>query len=203
MSHKLKRSVTPERLLELAESGLAPHYTVDGQVMFGPGETKEWVNHNLISRRPGKHIGNGIVTIVNVSSQEKRPDAIPVELAAITEMLIPLSIQSVESIGVPGVYFLCHQQKVVYVGQSVNVFQRVGAHIGVKSFDSVWFIRVPPTDLDFVEGELIRTLQPKYNHDKLGRIVAPGNSADCDYEQSIACVRAVRNSIESEAMDGR
>ena len=195
MSEKLKGAVSSERLLELAGSGIIPHYNVDGNVMFGPGETKEWVNHNLVVRRPGKHIGNGIVTIVDVMAPSKRFDTIPTELSAIAGMLIPLSIQSAESVGVPGVYFLCHKVKVVYVGQSVNVLQRVGAHMGVKTFDAVYFIRVPPSDLDFVEGELIRTLKPKYNFDKAGRIVSPsGRRSACDpHEESLACVSAVQD----------
>jgi hypothetical protein len=197
MSEKLKGAVSAGRLLELATSGIIPHYDVDGNVMFGPGETKEWVNHNLVVRRPGKHIGNGIVTIIDVTAPSKRFDTIPTELSAIAGMLIPLSIQSAESVGVPGVYFLCHKAKVVYVGQSVNVLQRVGAHIGVKTFDAVYFIRVPPSDLDFVEGELIRTLKPKYNFDKAGRIVCPSGSRCEPYEESLACVSAIQDSSPS------
>lgn len=201
MAEKLKGSVSSERLLELAVSGLVPHYDVDGSVMFGPGETKEWINHNLVVRRPGRHIGNSIVTVIDVMAPTKTRNSIPVELSAIGGMLIPLSIQSAESVALSGVYFLCHGAKVVYVGQSANVFGRVGAHIGNKTFDAVWFIRVPQSDLDFVEGELIRTLKPKYNHDKQGRIVAPGTWKLAEYAESIECVRAVTGS-DKEATDG-
>ncbi len=201
MAEKLKGTFSSERLLELASCGLIPHYDVDGTVMFGPGETKEWINHNLVVRRPGRHIGNSIVTVVDVMAPSKKRDSIPVELSAIAGMLIPLGLQSAESVGVPGVYFLCHNAKVVYVGQSVNVLSRVGAHIGNKTFDSVWFVRVPPTDLDFVEGELIRTLKPKYNHDKQGRIVAPGKWKSAEYAESVECVGAVIGTRE-EATDG-
>lgn len=206
MSQKLKHSISPDRLLELAASGLVPHYDVDGAVMFGPGETKEWINHNLVVRRAGRHIGNSIVTVVDVMAPSKKRDSIPLELSAIAGMLIPLGVQSAESVGIPGVYFLCHNAKVVYVGQSVNVMGRVGAHIGNKTFDAVWFIRVPQSDLNFVEGELIRTLKPKYNHDKAGRIVAPtGKFTDkhsCEYAESLECVSAVAGFCK-EAKDGR
>lgn len=206
MSSKLKGSVSAERLLELAQAGLVPHYDVDGNVMFGPGETKEWVNHNLVVRRPGRHIGNSIVTVVDVMAPSKKRDCIPVELSAIAGMLIPLGITSAESVAMPGVYFLCHKSKVVYVGQSVNVFGRVGAHIGNKTFDAVWFIRVPQSDLDFVEGALIRTLKPKYNHDKQGRLVAPTGrytsaGQSVEYAESVECVHAVVGCAK-EATDG-
>ena len=135
MAKKLKQIVSPARLLELAENGFVPHYSVDGKVMFGPGETKEWIQHNLVVRRPGRHIGNGIVTIVNVANSGKDKHDVPVELSAIAGMLIPMSVESVESVGVPGVYFLCSNRKVVYVVQIVNVLGRVCAHIGNKTFD--------------------------------------------------------------------
>jgi hypothetical protein len=201
MSEKLKNIVSADRLLELASCGMVPHYDVDGNVMFGPGETKEWLNHNLVVRKAGRHLGNSILTVVDVMAPSKSRDSIPLELSAIAGMLIPLSIQSAESVGLPGVYFLCHEGAVVYVGQSVNVFGRVGAHIGVKTFDSVWFVRVPQSDLDFVEGQLIRTLKPKYNHDKKGRIIAPGTFKPAECDESIQCVAAVAG-WPSEESDG-
>lgn len=194
MSHKLKGVVSSDRLLELAAAGMIPHYDVDGSVMFGPTETREWINHNLVVRRAGTHLGDSIVTIVDVMAPSKKRDCIPIELSAIAGMLIPLGVQSCESVALPGVYFLCHKSKVVYVGQSVNVFGRVGAHIGAKTFDAVWFVRVPPSDLDFVEGELIRALKPKYNHDKYGRLIAPNGNAD--YCDSAGIVSAVSAAVE-------
>ena len=201
MSDKLKNIVSAVRLLELASCGMVPHYDVDGAIMFGPGETKEWLNHNLVVRRAGRHLGNSILTVVDVMAPSKSRDSIPVQLSAIAGMLIPLAIQSAESIGIPGVYFLCHEGAVVYVGQSVNVFGRVGAHIGAKTFDSVWFVRVPPSDLDFVEGRLIHTLKPKYNHDKKGRIIAPGTYRPAECDESIQCVAAVAG-CPAEDTDG-
>jgi hypothetical protein len=174
MSERLRGVVSAERLIELAEGGFAPHYTVDGQVMFGCTETKEWVNHNLVVRHQGRHIGDGIITIVNVVSAESESPTVPISLRAMASKLIPISIKSAETVGCPGVYFLCHEGKVVYVGQSVNVFSRIGAHIGDKAFDSAFFVRVPKSELDYVEGALIRTLEPKYNgRSKNGKLVGP------------------------------
>ena len=193
MSEKLRGVVSAERLEELAASQMVPHYMVDGNVLFGASETKEWINHNLVVRHPGKHLGNGLLTIVNIMPPSQEAVAVPLELRAIAGMLIPISMQSCESVGCPGVYFLCHEGNVVYVGQSGNVFGRIGAHLGDKTFDSVFFARVPQSDLDFVEGELIRTLSPKYNHNKAGKLVTPRFVDVAEYESSISCVAAVRS----------
>ena len=203
MSEKLKGTLSASRLLELANAGLLPHYDVDGSVLFGAGETKEWLNHNLVVRRPGRHIGDSLVTVVEVTAPAKDHGSIPCELAAIAGALIPLSVQSSESVPIPGVYFLCHNKKVVYVGQSAKLPGRVGAHVGDKTFDTVWFIRIPKSDLDYVEGELIRTLRPKYNFDKKGGLVAPNSHGESWSHDSIQCVSAVRRSFMEDEHDGR
>lgn len=62
-----------------------------------------------------------------------------------------------------GVYFLFDGDELVYIGQSDNVFRRIGQHIAEKAkvFDS-W--EVYETD-DYIrlEGLLINLLKPKYN----------------------------------------
>ena len=196
MSDKLKGTVSSERLLELSEAGIAPHYLVDGQVMFGAQETKEWANHNLVVRRAGRHLGGGLLTIVNVMPSPSCKADVPKTLCGIAGMLIQLPVASAEAVGVPGVYFLCHEESVVYIGQSVNVFGRVGAHIGDKTFDRIYFVRVPESDLNYVEGCLINQLQPKYNFSKDGRLVMPisvraQQEASSQYEESNQIVVAV------------
>lgn len=196
MSQRLRGIVSPERLLELAEGQLAPHYIVDGSVMFGSSETKEWVNHNLVVRSPGKHVGDGVLRVINVMQAAGATDTPPMSLRAMAGSLVPLSIKSVETLGCPGVYFLCMDGAVVYVGQSVNVFGRVGAHIGNKTFDSVFFARVPASDLDFVEGSLIRLLKPKYNHSERGTLIAPTGMYGTPSDDGAAIVEQMRESIE-------
>lgn len=195
MSDRLHGVLSPERLVELAQSQIAPHYTIDDQILFGCGETKEWINHNLVIRHPGKHLGDGILRVINVMSPASEVSP-PVSLRGIAGLLIPLSICGVESVGCPGVYFLCHEGVVVYVGQAVNVLSRVGAHVGDKTFDSVFFARVPASDLDFVEGSLIRSLSPKYNK----------NNGPCAYgarpeAESAALVEAVGEDRVSQSKE--
>jgi hypothetical protein len=173
MSDKLKGVVSAERLVELSQAGMAPHYLVDGRIMFGAQETKEWVNHNLVIRRQGRHLGDGILTVVNVMPSPRGDQDVPATLSAIAGMLISVPVASAETVKQSGVYFLCDGGAVVYVGQSTNVFGRVGAHIGHKTFDRIYFVRVPQTDLNFVEACLINQLRPKYNISKDGRLVMP------------------------------
>ena len=62
-----------------------------------------------------------------------------------------------------GVYFLFDNKQLVYIGESDNIYRRIGQHIydGTKKFDS--FEIFPCNDRKKLEGFLIRTLKPKYN----------------------------------------
>ena len=62
-----------------------------------------------------------------------------------------------------GVYFLFDNKQLVYIGESNNVYMRIGQHIkdGKKKFDS--FEIYPCNDRKKLEGFLIRALSPKYN----------------------------------------
>jgi hypothetical protein len=78
-----------------------------------------------------------------------------------------------------GVYLLLHAGKVVYVGQSLNIFARVASHWGslrrllrgkrssypdeVVRFDEVQFKRCAERDLDAEEFALIQRYIPQHN----------------------------------------
>lgn len=166
--------VAPERLAELADSGLAPHYIVDGNVYFGMSEIKEWLNHNWLLRRPGQHIGENFATIVNVVAPTQSKCVLPVALRFMEHLLVPMSLESVENAPICGVYFLCSNDELVYIGQGGNVFNRIGAHFGNKTFDFSWLMRVPKSDLNFIEHHLIEKFAPKYNYGKNGKLILPG-----------------------------
>lgn len=73
-----------------------------------------------------------------------------------------------------GVYFLIHQKKIVYVGQSVNVFARVNSHRDTKEFDEFSCVVVPPQFLDVMESIYIHMLEPPLNKRYTGgQICAP------------------------------
>lgn len=70
---------------------------------------------------------------------------------------------------ISAIYFLLKDGEVVYVGQSVSVFDRLLSHLNemrseaAKDFDSTSFIPVPKDRLDELEQLFIRVLRPKYN----------------------------------------
>jgi hypothetical protein len=63
-----------------------------------------------------------------------------------------------------GIYFLIRAGRVVYVGQSVNVFRRLSEHIknGFK-FDAFTISLCDPKDLDRLESTYIRAIFPEDN----------------------------------------
>lgn len=61
-----------------------------------------------------------------------------------------------------GVYFLVSKNRVVYVGQSVNVFSRLTGHSD-KEFDSITYIKCKREHLDKIESLYIHVLQPTLN----------------------------------------
>lgn len=69
----------------------------------------------------------------------------------------------------PGIYLLIDNHEVVYIGQTLNIHQRLKSHKD-KIFDRYHFFRCEIDKLNFFEEELIDRFRPKYNKSKLGRI---------------------------------
>ena len=61
-----------------------------------------------------------------------------------------------------GVYFLLEGDEVVYVGQSVHVYSRIGQHTD-KRFDRYAFVPCAAEKLDILESLYIHCLRPKLN----------------------------------------
>ena len=62
-----------------------------------------------------------------------------------------------------GIYFLLNDDEIVYVGQSENIYKRIGSHLQTKDFNSWNFIEVKEADLSELEAFYILTLKPFYN----------------------------------------
>ena len=76
-----------------------------------------------------------------------------------------------------GVYFLRYEGQIVYVGQSVSVYNRVSAHRKEKKFDQVSFLPCKQEELNNLEGFFIRLLMPKLNgHSRDGVHGAPSSN---------------------------
>ena len=148
--------ITPERLIELANSGHAPHWRIDGGMpLFHKADICRWVSLNLVEACDGMPLPRGIP----VACERAKITDVPGSIAAIPGLKLFPALE----VG-PGCYFLVRNGAVVYVGQSVNVTSRVAQHYGgEKKFDYVLWLPVPASELDRIEGALIRHLRPELN----------------------------------------
>jgi hypothetical protein len=70
---------------------------------------------------------------------------------------------AIANINYCGIYFLFDSDELVYVGQSVNVFARIGQHIGYKEFTHWTFINCNQHELDYLEVQYIWKFKPRLN----------------------------------------
>ena len=169
---RLKYGITAESLTHYADAGLAPHWRVNGgPPLFAISELKSWAAANLLQRINGKDVPRQFEFRVTyapppLAARESVPCSIA-GLAGLCDITDAMRICA-------GVYFLCHGNEVVYIGQSVNAASRIVQDNGHKEFDRVFFLPVAPPDLDRVEGTFIHLLRPKLNGGALkGRLCAP------------------------------
>jgi hypothetical protein len=62
-----------------------------------------------------------------------------------------------------GIYFLIRGDRVIYVGQSTNLFSRITTHQASKEFDRFAYIECPRDALDVLESLYIHVLSPPLN----------------------------------------
>ncbi|WP_137138681.1 GIY-YIG nuclease family protein [Azospirillum brasilense] len=170
--------LTADKLIAFADAGYAPHWRIDGgPPLFRSSEVKPWVAQNLLQKEGGKDLPFSM-RIVFV------PDK-PTHSA-----VVPVSIQNIENLReisevwriCPGVYFLCKNGEVVYVGQSVSPASRIASHDKNKDFDQVYFLPCPEFELNRVEAAFIRYLRPRLNgQNASGTMIAPAsNGSDAE-----------------------
>lgn len=74
--------------------------------------------------------------------------------------------QSLSWAALSHIYFLIRDEVVCYVGQSINVHQRIDEHRKRKKYDRVHIIPCAVGDLDIVEAAFIRKFRPVDNRDR-------------------------------------
>ena len=180
--------ITPSQLIQLATEGVCPHYVLrnpandEESILFVPQEIYDWYtsNHVRVSR-------DCYQPEIKFISMYEPPDVtkMPRELMAIKNIeqlpVYPVGMQ-------PGIYFLCLDDKIMYIGQSTNVNSRIAAHIGEgkKSFNSAYFIPYPKSLLDALECILIDKYKPELN----GNYGITSSLRDCnvtEIEKSVFC----------------
>lgn len=156
--------LTVERILELAECGFMPCSRIDGgPPMFQRDVALAYVRDHLIQHQKARPFPTHFA-VFDARTWEGRTMLIPPELALATAHLveIPMAVYRWPS----GVYFLVHDGKVVYVGQSITVLSRMLSHLKDKKFDRILFIPAPHPECVALEAAFIRHLRPPENSPK-------------------------------------
>lgn len=159
-----------DRVNELAEAGYIPHYIIDGRVRrFRISEVKEWCAKHAIDKIKGKPLHTAIRIHVNAPPPSEPPPSSIREI----EDLQQLPMNEYPS----GIYFLCKDKDVIYVGQSISPFSRVQQH--GFDFDRVYLLPIPRSELNEVESAFIKALRPSGNgRTGSGKMVAPRSDED-------------------------
>jgi hypothetical protein len=162
--------LAPERLKELADAFLIPHYRIEnGEPLFQVAECRRWIANNLLQRCNGMESLEVLVVSPAPIPIADRPDCL-IHIDGLRQL--PFGMYG------PGVYFLCKEKQVVYVGQSVNPIARINTHwTDKKEFDAVFFLPVPISELNRTEAKFIHALKPPLNASKNGKMIAPMSEA--------------------------
>lgn len=169
------------RLMKLNDKGVYQRPTLEEVAKYlnnlaREGKINKWVlkgeyeevylfyeNDIINSLEVEERKANQITEIVKIQcyDQKVKPiDTVPIEISNIKNLFkLP------ETLFCSGtcIYFLCRNNKVVYVGQAENVHQRLIEHLKDKKFDSVFYIRIPGHQMTKYETALISYLKPEYN----------------------------------------
>lgn len=167
--------VPPEKLEALAKAGFAPCVWIDGKEtpFFFKNDICRWVKENLIQIQPGKSFEPAIVRVADpIAANEELPPEL-IDMAG--------RLRSYNS--TVCVYFLIRDRRVVYVGQTYDLGQRISDHSRTKDFTSVLYLEVPKEDLDRVERGLIRALRPELNQAYVTSRVPSGDAATAETVQ--------------------
>jgi hypothetical protein len=142
--------VDESKIVKYAKDGLCPHVRLDGKIFFIKSHIIRWLRENVLQIHEGKSL-EPVPLLVN----KVFPKDVPACLQLAARRLIEVQ-------HTVGVYFLCDNDQVVYVGQSIDVGSRTRQHTD-KEFSRAFCLPCPMEDLNRVEAAFIALLRPKYN----------------------------------------
>lgn len=149
-----------ERLIQLADAYYIPHYRIDGgPPMFAYNVARGWIAKNITVQVFGQDLPVS-VNVLSTHSPGNILGQVPQALSLLSQRLIQADVFLLS-----GIYFLCSEGEVVYVGQSMCLGDRLASHVreGKKIFDHVYILPALTNDLSAMEGAFIRALSPRYN----------------------------------------
>jgi len=155
----IQTGIGESRLLQLADDREAPHYRVDGgPPLFHLPTLRKWIMENRLEVCDGLVWPMDVVQVVTFSGQSADMISRPAQLRGVDDLVyIDLTCNWA------GVYFLVRDNRVVYVGQSLNVASRAACHTD-KEYDKVFATPCPKSGLLELERGFIDVLLPEYNN---------------------------------------
>jgi len=171
---KIREIIGDEGIMQLAKDNLIPHYVIynpitkEESIWFMSGELNQWFDQNCLSYRQG-FFEQSYNFMYFDKDLHKADEEAPEELLNIRNLYcLPKGIITTP----PGVYFLCKNGEIVYIGQAINVAARITTHIteGLKDFDQIYYISCQRHRLNDLEMALIRMYKPKYNKVGTGKM---------------------------------
>lgn len=169
----LLQLVSAETILQCAREQKAPcrilTHPITGEIeyLFYSVEIKEWIEQNLLRVQQGMKFVN--LQLLNTEKHLARSsDNVPYSLSAVRTLYrIDTSIYTGS-----GIYFLCKDGDIKYIGKSVCVSARIGAHLTERSkdFSEIFFIPAPTTEIDDLEKAFIHYFLPEYNAGTRGKL---------------------------------
>lgn len=167
-----------DNILECAKNELIPHFrfvnpiSKEVKYLFCKHRLKQWIEDNCIKKCETEYKLDLNYNFISVRNNDYCVSEIPISLSNVKN-LFQFSGNIFSKIS--GIYFLCNDLEVLYVGQSTNIYARIGQHIAddKKEFDKAFFILVPSDRLNDIEGALIKYLQPIYNGSRKTKTIEP------------------------------
>ena len=166
LSSSCMKLFSKEDVVKFAKENIIPHYIIinpytkkEYGLLFDEQELDKWIRDNATQKMDGINLPE--LKFIN-SSFVIPQSAVPKELLLIKNLYeIPQSILNTP----PGIYFLCIDGNIQYIGQAKHILNRILGHVneGKKDFNSVFFIACPLHTLDGLESALIRKFKPPLN----------------------------------------
>ena len=155
LAKKLRGLMALEDIKYYAEHNWMPHYSYGAETQaFNFKEVTAWMRNNLY-KHEGKTLPINYVRLKHTPVAKNITAEPPEEIKNESDLIqVPAGYP-------PGVYFLCQDKDIVYVGQTGNLGSRLAQHLQDKIFDKVYFI--PTENCGQVEANYIRKLKPMYN----------------------------------------
>lgn len=188
---KIREVFTDDEIKDMVTGHAIPHYILTNPfsgketILFDQADIHRWVKNNCL-----REVEPKFEQVLNFREfnherdrvSEKDAALVPPELSLIKN-LYSLPTEYVNT--PPGVYFLCYDLEIVYIGQANNIASRICTHISenLKSFNKIFFIPVYKEHLIAVESALIRKYKPKYNQ-TCNTVITSG---DMEIIESILC----------------